>query len=560
MNEFNSKEGEQQHHVEGQTVEDDEEALKGDAERRLSTSSQMDMAGLTVQETENGGESKEKKMRRASTLSSGSGYGNGGFSHNRQGVGSGNEESERRDEGEDEEEDANSGGKGIRNSGRPARRKAARMGSFEGGGGAGSDEGSTERWKRDRREASDVSQNNEAPSSSTPHQQRPPPPPLSHAALPPAPVLPHVDIVSYPSADLLRLLACLLEQIAQANDALNQRSASVGASGSNTPAAGGRSPSSGGQVPQSDEAEMFERGRFDAAPLNSPVAIARPGRGLSSSGAWGEGSEYDLRSSGEGRERGRSQTQRMGLTQEESFLPFTPGLDLQREVGAGGGVEGFMPSLGGAHSPMPLARRRGNSFLTQEERDLITNPASTNTAPPMARAGNLSGNTSSTTTSSTSTPPLSTEPPLTSLLTASSLALSSPSASLCFHARNIPAISIEAYLLRILKYCPTTNEVFLSLLVYFDRMARVGLEAQRLGLVNSANGGGGAASAGTRRGQEGDTRPPRLFAIDSFNVHRLVIAGVTVASKFFSDVFYTNSRYAKVSFSDLVALARVGLD
>jgi len=36
------------------------------------------------------------------------------------------------------------------------------------------------------------------------------------------------------------------------------------------------------------------------------------------------------------------------------------------------------------------------------------------------------------------------------------------------------------------------------------------------------------------------------FAIDSFNVHRLVIAGVTVASKFFSDVFYTNSRYAKV--------------
>ena len=38
----------------------------------------------------------------------------------------------------------------------------------------------------------------------------------------------------------------------------------------------------------------------------------------------------------------------------------------------------------------------------------------------------------------------------------------------------------------------------------------------------------------------------RTFVIDSYNVHRLVIAGVTVASKFFSDVFYTNSRYAKV--------------
>ena len=38
----------------------------------------------------------------------------------------------------------------------------------------------------------------------------------------------------------------------------------------------------------------------------------------------------------------------------------------------------------------------------------------------------------------------------------------------------------------------------------------------------------------------------KVFAIDMYNVHRLVIAGVTVASKFFSDVFYTNSRYAKV--------------
>jgi hypothetical protein len=38
----------------------------------------------------------------------------------------------------------------------------------------------------------------------------------------------------------------------------------------------------------------------------------------------------------------------------------------------------------------------------------------------------------------------------------------------------------------------------------------------------------------------------RAFCVDSYNVHRLVIAGITVASKFFSDVFYTNSRYAKV--------------
>lgn len=61
-------------------------------------------------------------------------------------------------------------------------------------------------------------------------------------------------------------------------------------------------------------------------------------------------------------------------------------------------------------------------------------------------------------------------PPIWSQLTsASRTALATPSASLAFHARNIPSITIEQYLLRILKYCPTTNEVFLGLLVYFDR-------------------------------------------------------------------------------------------
>ncbi|KAJ3503621.1 hypothetical protein NLJ89_g8350 [Agrocybe chaxingu] len=104
-----------------------------------------------------------------------------------------------------------------------------------------------------------------------------------------------------------------------------------------------------------------------------------------------------------------------------------------------------------------------------------------------------------------------------SLTTASRGAISTPAATLTFHARNIPTISLEAYLLRILKYCPTSNHVFLSLLVYFDRMSKLSQEAVG-----------------------------RPFVIDSYNIHRLVIAGVTVASKFFSDVFYTNSRYAKV--------------
>ena len=114
--------------------------------------------------------------------------------------------------------------------------------------------------------------------------------------------------------------------------------------------------------------------------------------------------------------------------------------------------------------------------------------------------------------------PSSSNPPVWhSLTTAARSALTNPSSTLTFHARNVPTISLEAYFLRILKYCPTSNSVFLSLLVYFDRMSKLSLK-----VLN------------------------RPFIIDSFNIHRLVIAGVTVASKFFSDVFYTNSRYAKV--------------
>ena len=108
--------------------------------------------------------------------------------------------------------------------------------------------------------------------------------------------------------------------------------------------------------------------------------------------------------------------------------------------------------------------------------------------------------------------------PAPHVFSASRTSLVHPSSLLSFHARHVPSITIEAYLLRILKYCPTTNEVFLSLLVYFDRMSRLGTAMQLA--RNAAGGEGGKAVRG--------------LAIDSFNVHRLVIAGVTVASKFFS--------------------------
>lgn len=111
-----------------------------------------------------------------------------------------------------------------------------------------------------------------------------------------------------------------------------------------------------------------------------------------------------------------------------------------------------------------------------------------------------------------------THPPLWRTLTSASRNALSTTSSLAFHARNVPTITLDQYLQRIHKYCPASNEVFVSLLVYLDRMTR---------LAKDACG--------------------RTFPIDFYNIHRLIIAGVTVASKFFSDVFYTNSRYAKVS-------------
>ena len=163
---------------------------------------------------------------------------------------------------------------------------------------------------------------------------------------------------------------------------------------------------------------------------------------------------------------------------------------------------------------------------------------------------------------------------------------------LAFHGKNVPSITILSYLSRIHKYCPTTYEVFLSLLVYFDRMTEMvnsGFVQSMRQRTSSAmsqqdrdrppsspmpmdlednNAQGSRSTVATppsstrMEGQDptpGNASIPQspilpedqnnlahFFVVDSFNIHRLVIAGVTCASKFFSDVFYTNSRYAKV--------------
>ena len=143
---------------------------------------------------------------------------------------------------------------------------------------------------------------------------------------------------------------------------------------------------------------------------------------------------------------------------------------------------------------------------------------------------------------------------------------------LAFHGKNVPSITILSYLSRIHKYCPTTYEVFLSLLVYFDRMtenvnrgflqsfedqnARQQTPAEEprspvpMDLDTIASPDAGSPLEQNTQHSLTSDQPSKnnaqFFVVDSYNIHRLVIAGVTCASKFFSDVFYTNSRYAKV--------------
>ncbi|OJD14865.1 hypothetical protein ACJ73_09036 [Blastomyces percursus] len=188
---------------------------------------------------------------------------------------------------------------------------------------------------------------------------------------------------------------------------------------------------------------------------------------------------------------------------------------------------------------------------------------------------------------------------------------------LAFHGKNVPSITILSYLSRIHKYCPTTYEVFLSLLVYFDRMTEMvnkgfiqSLQqrsdqyrsslaphyspATSIPSVPTSNRPSTRGSIATppssvkmrARDNDPSLSPPstiyqdsippssittpaayeddayslsHYFVVDSFNIHRLVIAGVTCASKFFSDVFYTNSRYAKVGGLPLLELNHLEL-
>ncbi|XP_059651659.1 cyclin-U4-1-like [Cornus florida] len=81
-----------------------------------------------------------------------------------------------------------------------------------------------------------------------------------------------------------------------------------------------------------------------------------------------------------------------------------------------------------------------------------------------------------------------------------------------FHGLTRPSISIQSYLERIFKYANCSPSCFVVAYIYLDRFAQ---------------------------------RQPSL-PINSFNVHRLLIASVMISAKFMDDMYYNNAYYAKV--------------
>jgi len=80
-----------------------------------------------------------------------------------------------------------------------------------------------------------------------------------------------------------------------------------------------------------------------------------------------------------------------------------------------------------------------------------------------------------------------------------------------FNALRLPQITIKAYLKRIAKFSHCSEECFVLALIYIDRIIR-----------------------------------SQDFLVNSYNVHRLVIASVMVAAKFFDDQYFNNPQYGLI--------------
>ncbi|XP_073525907.1 uncharacterized protein [Phyllobates terribilis] len=82
-----------------------------------------------------------------------------------------------------------------------------------------------------------------------------------------------------------------------------------------------------------------------------------------------------------------------------------------------------------------------------------------------------------------------------------------------FHGVTLPSISIRSYLERIFRYANCSESCYLVAYVYLDRLAQ---------------------------------RQPMVGAVDSLNIHRLLITSVLIAAKFMDDMYYNNAYYARI--------------
>ncbi|KMZ80188.1 cyclin2 like protein [Plasmodium vivax India VII] len=81
-----------------------------------------------------------------------------------------------------------------------------------------------------------------------------------------------------------------------------------------------------------------------------------------------------------------------------------------------------------------------------------------------------------------------------------------------FHASKVPDISIKNYVERIGKYTGCSNECFVLLIIYLDRIVKVNED----------------------------------ISLSLLCIHRLLITATMIAAKFFDDLYYSNAFYAKV--------------
>lgn len=81
-----------------------------------------------------------------------------------------------------------------------------------------------------------------------------------------------------------------------------------------------------------------------------------------------------------------------------------------------------------------------------------------------------------------------------------------------FYSKKQPPIALEDYLTRLHKYCPMSTAVYLATSLYIHRLAVI----------------------------------ERILSVTGRNVHRLVLAGLRVASKALDDLCHAHTRFAKV--------------